>query len=126
MAVDANIIIYSRIKEEIGLGRSVDNAIGAGYHKAMSSIVDGNVTTIIAGIVLEIFGSGTIKGFATTLILGNVLSMFTAFIVTRTIMRLFYNMGLKDPKFYGKTVYKKEFDFLKVRKKCAADEYPEA
>lgn len=118
MAVDANIIIYSRIKEEIGLGRSVDNAIGAGYHKAMSSIVDGNVTTIIAGIVLEIFGSGTIKGFATTLILGNVLSMFTAFIVTRTIMRLFYNMGLKDPKFYGKTVYKKEFDFLKVRKKC--------
>lgn len=118
MAVDANIIIYSRIKEETGLGRSVDNAIGAGYHKAMSSIVDGNVTTIIAGIVLEIFGSGTIKGFATTLILGNVLSMFTAFIVTRTIMRLFYNMGLKDPKFYGKTVYKKEFDFLKVRKKC--------
>jgi SecD/SecF fusion protein len=118
MAVDANIIIYSRIKEEIGLGRSVDNAIGAGYHKAMSSIIDGNVTTIIAGIVLEIFGSGTIKGFATTLILGNVLSMFTAFIVSRTIMRLFYNMGLKDPKFYGKTVYKKNFDFLKVRKKC--------
>ena len=118
MAVDANIIIYSRIKEEIGLGRSVDNAIGAGYHKAMSSIVDGNVTTIIAGIVLEIFGSGTIKGFATTLILGNVLSMFTAFIVTRTIMRLFYNMGLKDPKFYGKTVYKKDYNFLKVRKKC--------
>ena len=118
MAVDANIIIYSRIKEEIGLGRSVDNAIGAGYHKAMSSIVDGNVTTIIAGIVLQIFGSGTIKGFATTLILGNVLSMFTAFIVSRTIMRLFYNMGLKDPKFYGKTVYKKNFDFLKVRKKC--------
>lgn len=118
MAVDANVIIYSRIKEEIGSGRSVENAIQAGYHKAMSSIIDGNVTTIIAGVVLNIFGTGSIKGFAQTLILGNVVSMFTSFVITKTVMKLLFNFGVKDPKFYGKTVHSKIYDVIGFRKKA--------
>ncbi len=116
MAVDANVIIYSRIKEEIGLGRSVDVAITAGYSKATSAIVDGNVTTLIAAAVLYIFGTGPVKGFATTLAVGIVVSMFTALVITRVIIKLLYNFGIKDPKFYGKSVYNKTINFLKYRK----------
>lgn len=76
MAVDANVVIYSRIREEIGAGRSVESAIQAGYSKATSAIVDGNITTLIAAVVLYIFGTGPIKGFAMTLALGIVVSMF--------------------------------------------------
>jgi SecD/SecF fusion protein len=118
MAVDANVIIYSRIREEIGAGKSTESAILAGYEKATSAIVDGNVTTLIAAVVLYIFGSGPIKGFAITLGLGIVVSMFTALVITRVVMKLFYNFGIKDSKWYGKTVHKKKFNFLGVRKWC--------
>jgi SecD/SecF fusion protein len=118
MAVDANVIIYTRIREEIGAGKSTESAILAGYSKATSAIVDGNVTTLIAAVVLYAFGSGPIKGFAITLGLGIIVSMFTALVITRVVMKLFYNFGIKDSKWYGRTVHKKKFNFLGVRKWC--------
>ncbi len=118
MAVDANVVIYSRIREELGAGRNVEGAIQSGYSKATSAIVDGNVTTLIAAAVLYLFGTGPIKGFATTLAVGIVVSMFTALVITRIIMKLFYNFGLKDAKWYGKTVHKKRFDVLSLRRYC--------
>lgn len=118
MAVDANVVIYSRIREELGAGRNVEGAITSGYSKATSAIVDGNITTLIAAVVLYIFGTGPIKGFATTLSVGIVVSMFTALVVTRIIMKLFYNFGFKDTKWYGKTVHKKRYNVLGIRKWC--------
>ncbi len=102
MAVDANVIIFARIREEIAKGKTVRSAIDIGFKKATSAIVDGNVTTLIAAAVLGVMGTGTIKGFAYTLALGIVLSMFTAMFVTRTLMKAFYAIGLKDEKFYGR------------------------
>ena len=98
MAVDANVVIFARIREEIAAGRTVESAIHAGFHKAMSAIVDGNVTTLIAAVVLALRGSGTVKGFAYTLGIGIVLSMFTALVVTRWIMKCFFYIGLKGEK----------------------------
>ncbi len=118
MAVDANVVIYSRIREEIGAGRSVESSIQAGYEKATSAIMDGNITTLIAAAVLYIFGTGPIKGFAMTLALGIVVSMFTALVITRVIMKLFYNFGITDPKWYGKTVHVRKVNFLGIRKWC--------
>ena len=118
LAVDANVIIYTRIREEIAAGRAVESAITTGYSKALSAIVDGNVTTLISAAVLYIFGSGPIKGFATTLAVGIVASMFTALVITRVIMKLLYNFGFTDPKWYGKTVHKKTFNVLGIRKWC--------
>ncbi len=112
MAVDANVIIFSRLKEEIGLGNTVGGAINAGFKKALSAIVDGNVTTLIAALVLYLFGSGTVKGFAITLALGIVLSMFTALTITRLLVKSVYALGVKDEKWYGKTMPKKSIDFL--------------
>lgn len=102
MAVDANVIIFARIREEINSGKSVGTAIDAGFQKALSAIVDGNVTTLIAAAVLGWLGSGTVKGFASTLAIGIVLSMFTALVVTRLIVNAFYAIGLKDVKFFGR------------------------
>ncbi len=116
MAVDANVIIFTRIKEEIGLGHSTKQAINAGFQKALSAIVDGNVTTIIAAVVLYLRGSGTVKGFASTLALGIILSMITALFVTRFIMNCFYSIGLEGEKLYGKKVDKKPIQFLQKRK----------
>lgn len=116
MAVDANVIIFTRIKEEIGLGHSTKQAINAGFQKALSAIVDGNVTTIIAAVVLYLRGSGTVKGFASTLALGIILSMITALFVTRFIMNCFYSIGLEGEKLYGKKVEKKPIQFLQKRK----------
>ena len=116
MAVDANVIIFTRIKEEIGLGHSTKQAINAGFQKALSAIVDGNVTTIIAAVVLYLRGSGTVKGFASTLALGIILSMVTALFVTRFIMNCFYSIGLEGEKLYGKKVEKKPIQFLQKRK----------
>ena len=116
MAVDANVIIFSRVKEEIGLGRSVSGSIAAGFQKALSAIIDGNVTTLIAAVVLYFFGSGTVKGFAITLALGIVLSMFTALVVTRMLLRAAYAVGLQDKKFYGEKKPVEEKDFLSKRK----------
>ena len=105
MAVDGNVIIYTRIREEIGAGKSVESAILSGYNKATSSIVDGNVTTLIAALVLYIFGTGPVKGFATTLAVGNIVSIFTSLVITKVIMKLLYNFGIRDAKWYGKNVY---------------------
>ena len=116
MAVDANVIIFTRIKEEIGLGHSTKQAINAGFQKALSAIVDGNVTTIIAAVVLYLRGSGTVKGFASTLALGIILSMVTALFVTRFIMNCFYSIGLEGEKLYGKKIEKKPIQFLQKRK----------
>ena len=107
MAVDANVIIYARIREEIGAGVSVRSAIKAGFSKAFSAIFDGNITTLIAAFVLMWLGSGTVKGFAYTLALGIVISMFTSLVVSRLIVNALYAVGIHDPKFYGSTKERK-------------------
>ena len=116
MAVDANVIIYTRIREEIAAGKSVESSILAGYNKATSAIVDGNVTTLIAAIVLYIFGTGPVKGFATTLAVGNIVSIFTALVITKVIMKLLYNFGLTKESMYGKTVHRRTYNVLSLRK----------
>ena len=110
MAVDANVIIFTRIKEEIGLGKTVKSAIKTGFAKALSAIIDGNVTTLIAAAVLYWRGSGTVKGFATTLAIGIVLSMFTALFVTKFVLNALYNLGFTDKKFYGTKKERKAID----------------
>ena len=99
MAVDANVIIFARIREEIATGKTVNSSMKIGFKKAMSAILDGNITTIIAALVLIALGSGTVKGFAYTLMIGIVLSMFTALVVTRWILYSFYAIGIRDEKF---------------------------
>ena len=116
MAVDANVIIFARIREELATGKTVRSAIDVGFKKATSAIVDGNVTTLIAALVLGLKGSGTVKGFAQTLALGIVLSMFTALFITRWILKALYAVGLKDVKFYGVAKEPKSIHFLGKRK----------
>ncbi len=111
MAVDANVIIFARIREELAKGKTVKSAIDIGFQKAASAILDGNITTLIAALVLGILGSGTIKGFAATLALGIVLSMFTAMIVTKLIIKAFYAIGLQDLKLYGIAKERKTVNF---------------
>lgn len=111
MAVDANVIIFTRIREEITAGHSVRTAINMGFKKAASAIIDGNVTTLIAAAVLYIMGTGPIKGFATTLALGIVLSMFTAMVITRIVMNGFFALGIRAEKFYGRQKKAKVFNF---------------
>lgn len=101
MAVDANVIIFARIREELASGKTVQNAIKIGFDKALSAIIDGNITTLIAALVLWVLGPGSVKGFAQTLALGIALSMFTALVVTRYILYAFYALGLKSEKLYG-------------------------
>lgn len=115
MAVDANVIIFARIREEIAAGKSVQSAIQSGFHKAMSAIVDGNITTLIAALVLGLRGSGTVKGFAYTLGIGIVLSMFTALVITRWIMKCFFAIGLKEQKLYGMQKERATIHFLGKR-----------
>lgn len=112
MAVDANVIIFARIREELATGKSVQSAMKIGFDKALSAIVDGNITTLIAAAVLFFLAPGTIRGFAQTLALGIVLSMFTALVVTRFIMQAFYALGIKDVKWYGMAKEHKPIDFL--------------
>ena len=112
MAVDANVIIFARIREEITTGKTVRSAIETGFQKALSAIVDGNVTTLIAAFVLGIKGSGTVKGFAYTLALGIILSMFTALVVTRLVLRAFFAVGFKDVKFFGTNKERGTVNFL--------------
>lgn len=113
MAVDANVIIFTRIKEEIGAGSTVKSAIDAGFNKALSAILDSNITTLIASVVLYIMGTGTIKGFALTLGIGIVLSMFTALFVTKNLLKAVYTLGLKNPKLYGSKKDSKVQDYVK-------------
>lgn len=112
MAVDANVIIFARIREEIATGKTVNSAMRIGFQKAMSAILDGNITTLLAAVVLMALGSGTVKGFAYTLMIGIILSMFTALIVTRWILYAFYGLGIKDEKFYGRAKERKTINFI--------------
>ena len=116
MAVDANVIIYARIREEIAAGKSVRNAITTGFQKAFSAIFDGNITTLIAAAVLGFLGTGSVQGFAMTLALGIVLSMFTALVISRLIVNAFYAVGFRDEKFYGKAREQKTIDFVGKKK----------
>lgn len=113
MAVDANVIIFTRIKEELGAGASVKSAIDAGFNKALSAILDGNITTLIAAFVLYIMGSGSIKGFALTLGIGIVLSVFTALIITKQLLKAAYTLGLQSPKLYGAKKEAKVHNYVK-------------
>ena len=101
MAVDANVIIFARIQEELNAGKTLRAAVDSGFSKAFSAILDGNVTTLIAAGVLYWIGTGLIKSFAQTLGIGILVSMFTALVVTRIILKQFVNLGLKNPKLYG-------------------------
>lgn len=120
MAVDANVIIFARIREELATGKTVRSSIKIGFEKALSAIIDGNVTTLIAAAVLWIKGSGTVKGFAQTLAIGIILSMFTALFVTKFILYALYNLGLSDIKMYGVQKERKTIDFIKHTKKFFA------
>ena len=116
MAVDANVIIYARIREEIAAGLSVHAAIKSGFGKAFSAIFDGNITTLIAACVLMWLGSGSVKGFAYTLAMGIVISMFTALGISRLVINAVYAIGVRDPKFYGIAKERKVVDFVGKRK----------
>jgi SecD/SecF fusion protein len=116
MAVDANVIIFTRIKEEIGSGKAVKTALQTGFNKALSAIVDGNVTTLIAAAVLFWRGSGTVKGFASTLALGIVLSMITAMFITKFVLNALFHLGFEDKKFYGMKKEGKTINFIGKRK----------
>lgn len=115
MAVDANVIIFTRIKEEIATGKTVRSSIKLGFHKAISAIIDGNVTTLIAAAVLWFMGSGTVKGFAQTLAIGIIVSMFTALTVTRFILNALFTIGLNKPGMYGIKKEMKAIPFIKLR-----------
>lgn len=112
MAVDANVIVFARIREEIATGKSVQTSMKIGFQKAMSAILDGNITTLIASVVLMALGSGTVKGFAYTLMIGIILSLFTAMVVTRYILYSLYALGLKSEKLYGRAKERKSIDFI--------------
>ena len=116
MAVDANVIIFARIREELADRNNVKAAINEGYNKAMSAIIDGNVTTLIAAAVLAVLGSGTVKGFAYTLAIGIILSMFTSLFVTKLLMNIFYSLGLQNKALYGTAKKRKAVRFVEHRK----------
>lgn len=116
MAVDANVIIFARIREELATGKTVQSAIKIGFSKALSAILDGNITTLIAAAVLALKGTGTIKGFAQTLALGIILSMFTALIVTKFILNALHALGVQSPKAYGVAKEKKTLRILSRQK----------
>jgi len=115
MAVDANVVIFARIREETAAGQTTENAIKIGFKKALSAIVDSNITTLIAAAVLGIFGTGPIRGFAATLAIGVAVSMFTALVITRWILRSLHAIGFKDLKFYGVKKQRKTIDIVKRR-----------
>ncbi len=114
MAVDGNVIINARIKEELATGLPVDQAIKNGFKKSTSAILDGNITTLIVAIVLLIFGSGSVQGFGMTLAIGIVLSVFTSLVVSRLLVTSLYGMGAKSQKMYAtiKKTGRKVFDFV--------------
>ena len=116
MAVDANVIIFTRIKEELGNGKATDKAIKAGFEKALSAILDGNITTLIAAAVLYLRGTGTVRSFATTLAIGIVVSLITALFVTRALLNAFYEFGAENPELYGVKKETKIINFIRFRK----------
>ena len=116
MAVDANVIIFTRVKEELGNGNATDKAIKAGFEKALSAILDGNITTLIAAAVLYLRGTGTVRSFATTLAIGIVVSLITALFVTRALLNAFYEFGAENPELYGVKKETKIINFIRFRK----------
>lgn len=98
MAVDANVLIFERIKEEMQTGQEIKRSIQLGFRQAMSSILDANITTLIAGFILYYFGAGSVRGFSLNLVIGVLLSMFTAIVITRTLVTLAYKAGLLNSK----------------------------
>ena len=100
MAVDANVVIFERIREEIGVGRPLASSVKKGFSNALSAIIDANITTIIAAVVLYAFGTGSIRGFALTLGIGVATSMFTAIFVTHKLLDIFVDLGIKNQKLY--------------------------
>ena len=112
MAVDANVIIFARIREELATGKTVASSVKIGFNKALSAIIDGNITTLIAAVVLGLRGTGPIKGFAQTLALGIILSMFTAVFITRIILNALIGLGLDSVKLFGVAKEKKSINFL--------------
>ncbi len=118
MAVDANVIIFTRIKEELAAGENVRNSVKAGFSKALTAILDGNITTLIATFVLMALGTGSIKGFAVTLMIGIILSMFTALVITRMLLNVAVNLGLKNKKFIGVAKKPKVRNYVKNSKYC--------
>ena len=101
MAVDANVVVFERIKEELAFGRTVGKAVDKGFKNAIKAVLDANITTIIAVIVLGIFGTGTIKGFAVTLGLGIVLSMLSQVVLNRALLKAMVNLNITKPSLYG-------------------------
>ena len=101
MAVDAIVIIFERIKDEMRLGKTTGAAMKAGFNRALSAVMDGNITTIIVAVVLYFFGTGTIKGFALTLGIGIIVSMFTAVVLTRMLLKAIFDLNVKNPVLYG-------------------------
>lgn len=116
MAVDANVIIYARIREEIASGKSVKSSIDIGFKKALTAIIDGNVTTLIACFVLNLMATGSVKGFAQSLALGIVLSMFTALVISRLLVNACYTLGMQDEKYFGKALKFKRLHIIGRRK----------
>ena len=116
MAVDANVIIFARIREELATGKTVQSAIKIGFSKALSAILDGNITTLIAAAVLGLKGTGSIKGFAQTLALGIILSMFTALLITKFLLNALHALGVQSPKAYGVAKEKKTLQLLSRQK----------
>ena len=102
MAVDANVVIFERFNEELRAGRPLRAAVKAGFKNAMSAVLDANVTTLIAAIVLMFYGTGSIQGFAKTLLLGVLTSMFTAVVVTRFLMKNIVNLGMTNVSLFAK------------------------
>ena len=121
MAVDANVIIYERIKEELRSGKHLKEAINDGFSNALSAIIDGNLTTMLTGVILYIFGTGPVKGFATTLMIGIVTSLFSAIFITRLILDWYVRKGNKltfDTKITRNWLNNVNFDFIRARKKA--------
>lgn len=108
MAVDANVIIFARMKEELVVGKTIRAAVDSGYKRAFIAIVDANITTLIAAVVLFFFGTGPIQGFAITLGIGTVVSMFTAIFVTKFLLKQLVGLKIKDLRLYGVNVKKEE------------------
>lgn len=118
MAVDANVIIYARIREEIANDMSVLSAINIGFKKALTAIIDGNITTLIAAAVLNFMATGSVKGFAQTLALGIIISMFTACVISRVLVKAAYELGMQEEKYFGRAKDIKTIDFLSKKKLC--------
>lgn len=116
MAVDANVLIFARIREEIALGKGVLASMQSGYKKALSAILDGNITTVIAAAVLYFLGTGSVKGFALTLFIGIITSMITALLISRALMSLLYHMGFSAETLYGRAKENARFDYVGKRK----------